>query len=389
MAFTGKATYGAGAGLPELIEDVSDIIGIVSPFETPLLDYLGDPQRAATSTIHEWIEDTLLPNFDHINQTVFDPDPETETDITVENLERFRVGDLVRPDGSSEIMFVAQVLISKIVVVRSYGGTVAATLADNMKLHIVGNAALEGDDAAAARFTDRVRRQNYTQIFASTVTVSGSMQAARAHGVSDELDYQKQERLRELLRDLENTVINGVAPTSTQQGSASVRRTMNGVINSLSTNLLEPGVGGMPPGGGLGSDELTEEVLNAALRLVWEQSAGSIDTIVVNGAQKRKINSFISSSRAYAPDDTSFRDLVSVYESDFGVARVILSRWMPADAVLMLDSSRVQVMPLVGRSFGFKPLAATGDRQSGQVLGEYTLELKNENAHGLVSALAV
>jgi len=184
-------------------------------------------------------------------------------------------------------------------------------------------------------------------------------------------------------------VINGVAPTSTQQGSASVRRTMNGVINSLSTNLLEPGVGGMPPGGGLGSDELTEEVLNAALRLVWEQSAGSIDTIVVNGAQKRKINSFISSSRAYAPDDTSFRDLVSVYESDFGVARVILSRWMPADAVLMLDSSRVQVMPLVGRSFGFKPLAATGDRQSGQVLGEYTLELKNENAHGLVSALAV
>ena len=37
MAFTGKATYGAGSDLPELIEDVSDIIGIVSPFETPLL----------------------------------------------------------------------------------------------------------------------------------------------------------------------------------------------------------------------------------------------------------------------------------------------------------------------------------------------------------------
>jgi hypothetical protein len=30
MAFTGKATYGAGADLPELVEDVSDIIGIVS-----------------------------------------------------------------------------------------------------------------------------------------------------------------------------------------------------------------------------------------------------------------------------------------------------------------------------------------------------------------------
>ena len=46
-------------------------------------------------------------------------------------------------------------------------------------------------------------------------------------------------------------------------------------------------------------------------------------------------------------------------------------------------------MPMQGRSFHFKPLAATGDSFSGQVIGEYTLEFKNENAHGLVSGLAV
>ena len=39
--------------LPELVEDVSDIIGNVSPFETPLLDHLGDPKRSAMSTVHE------------------------------------------------------------------------------------------------------------------------------------------------------------------------------------------------------------------------------------------------------------------------------------------------------------------------------------------------
>ena len=42
MAFTGKATYSAGATLPELAEDISDIVAIVSPFETPLLNLLGD-----------------------------------------------------------------------------------------------------------------------------------------------------------------------------------------------------------------------------------------------------------------------------------------------------------------------------------------------------------
>lgn len=60
MPFTGKATYSAGVDLPELVEDVADIVGIVSPYETPLLDHLGDPRRIATSTIHEWLEDALV-----------------------------------------------------------------------------------------------------------------------------------------------------------------------------------------------------------------------------------------------------------------------------------------------------------------------------------------
>jgi hypothetical protein len=61
MSFSGKATYGAGVDLPEIAEDVSDIIGLVSPFETPLLAHLGDGKRPAFSTVHEWVEDTLLP----------------------------------------------------------------------------------------------------------------------------------------------------------------------------------------------------------------------------------------------------------------------------------------------------------------------------------------
>ena len=60
MPFTGKPTYAAGADLPELVEDVSDVIGLVSPFETPLLDHIGDAKRAAGGTIHEWLEDALV-----------------------------------------------------------------------------------------------------------------------------------------------------------------------------------------------------------------------------------------------------------------------------------------------------------------------------------------
>jgi len=60
MPFTGKATYTAAQDLPELVEDVADLVSIVSPHETPLLDHLGDGDRSATSTIHEWMEDALV-----------------------------------------------------------------------------------------------------------------------------------------------------------------------------------------------------------------------------------------------------------------------------------------------------------------------------------------
>ncbi len=388
MSFTGKSTFDAGSALPELMEDVSDVIGIVSPYETPLLAHLGDAKRPATSTIHEWIEDTLLPNTDALNQTTFVPDALTATALTVFNGARFQVGDQVRPDDGTEIMFVTAVSGNNLTVVRGYGATTKINLANAMKLTIIGNAALEGDAAPAARFTSRARKQNYTQIFAASVAVSGSMQAARAVGVADEADFQRQERLRELLRDLENCVINGVAPAATQQGSATVRRTMNGLLKLISTNIFEPDVNGMPAGGGVGGNELNEAVLNAAMRFIWEQSSGKVDTIVVNGLQKRRINQFISSSRRFDPGDTRFQDLVSVYESDFGVCRVVMSRWVPADPLILLDSSRIEVPPLAGRSFAYKPLGATGDSVSGLVVGEYTLECRNENAHGVIKGLA-
>lgn len=386
MPFTGKATYTAGATLSEIAEDVSDIIGIVSPFETPLLDHLGDPQRSAISTIHEWLEDSLLPNSDAVDDQSLSG-PTTLTTFTVEHGDRFQVGDQIRLVGKTEVMLVTAISGNDLTVTRNYGGSTNSAVADNDVISIIGNAALEGGVAPAARFTNRVRKQNYTQIFTAAVEVSGSQLAAQSIGLADELDFQKQERLRELLRDLENCVINGVAPAATQQGSSTVRRSMKGILASIATNIFQPDGAGIPPGDGGNQDLLNEAVLNAAMKAVWEQSSGSIDTIVCGGFQKRRINSFISTSQRFAENTTTFNSMVDVYESDFGICRVVLCRWMPADKVLLLDSSRLGVLPLGGRSFHFKPLATTGDSEVGQVIGEYTLEFRNENAHAVIKSL--
>jgi hypothetical protein len=383
MAFTGKATYSAGTTLPELAEDVSDLIGIVSPYETPLLDALGDPMREATSTHHEWLEDELLPNKDAVNDSTF-TDPAADTDFVVDNGSRFRVGDQIQVEGSEELMLVTGINGDTLTVVRGYAGTTPEDLADNQVINILGNAALEGDDKPDVRFTNRSRCGNYTQIFTASVEVSGTDIAASQLGLADELDFQKQERLRELIRDLENTVINGGKPSSNPEGSGSVRRSMKGIIQHLASNVFHTGDTGFPSGTGL-----DETKVNYVLREIWKKSNGNVDLIVVGGFQKRQINAFCADSRTYAANDTTFTNMVSVYESDFGICRIVTSRWIPQDSALFLDSSRISVLPLAGRSFHFKPLASSGDYECGELIGEYTLEIKNEGAHGLIRDLSI
>ena len=382
MAFTGKATYSAGTTLPELAEDVSDVIGIISPYETPLLDALGDPLREATSTHHEWLEDELLPNKDAINDDTY-TDPSADTDFVVDHGSRFRIGDQIQVESSEELMLVTNISTNTLTVVRGYAGTTPENLADNQVINILGNAALEGADKPSARFTNRSRCGNYTQIFTATVEVSGTDMAASQLGLSDEMDYQKQERLRELIRDLENTIINGGQPASNPEGSGSVRRSMNGIVQHLATHVFHTGDSGFPTG-----TDLDEAKINYVLRQIWTSSSANVDLIIVGGFQKRKINAFCADSRAYGANDTTFTDMISIYESDFGVCKIITTRWMPQDAALLLDSSRINVLPLAGRSFHFKPLASGGDYECGELIGEYTVELKNEAAHGLIRDLS-
>ncbi|MBE7492728.1 MAG: DUF5309 family protein [Planctomycetes bacterium] len=379
MSFSGKATYDAGATLPELVDDVSDLVGLISPFDTPLLDAIGSPRFAAKSTRHEWFEDALNAAQSRVNNAEgYDDD---DTAIAVDSGAVFRVGDLVRPEGGDEVLQVTAVSGNTLTVVRGYGGSTPGALDDNQPLGVIGRAALEGEDAPGARHRARVRRENFTQIFTETVSISGTMDAVGLHAVEREFDYQVIQRLRELMRSLEQTVIAGFKAGENPQGSASVRRSMGGLLqfirgeNAAITDAQ--------------TEPLDEPLLNDALRAVWEKG-GRPNAIVCGGVQKRRISTFVQASRRYEPETTALRNLVEIYESDFGVQRVILSRWVPADKVLLLDLDKIQVMPLAGRSFFVKPLAESGDFRKAQIIGEYTLEVLNggDGGHGLITGLA-
>ncbi|MCR4318683.1 MAG: DUF5309 domain-containing protein [Planctomycetes bacterium] len=376
MAFTGKATYDGGSTLPELVRDVSDVVGLISAAETPLLDAIGDGELDARSTKHEWMEDALNPTsgaVDHVGGY-----NDSATGLEVADNTRFRVGDMIQPESSSEVMLITAVASTGITVTRGYGGTSADSLSSGATLEIISFAALEGDDAPSSRETTRSGKSNYTQIFTEAVKVSGSMNAADAVAVASEFDYQVMNRMKELLRQLERTALSGVKHASTPIGSSTVRRTMQGIIPSITAGIYDAS-----------SAALTEAILNAAIRAVWELG-GRPNAIVVGGFQKRKISSFISSQRSYTSEESFLKETVGVYESDFGMQRVILSRWVPADTALLLDLTKIKVVPLRGRNFQLRELAATGDFRHSQLVGEYTLEIRNaaDGGHGKITNLA-
>ena len=150
------------------------------------------------------------------------------TDITVGDASRFRVGDQVRNNtatDSTEVLLVTAVDTGsdEITVTRGYGGSTVGSLDAGDVLSIIGNAALEGADADAARFASRSRMTNYTQIFAATVEVSGSELAVRQVGVRDELDYQKNQRTRESA-----VMISSVTPSAKESSAASPPKLLNG-----------------------------------------------------------------------------------------------------------------------------------------------------------------
>jgi hypothetical protein len=321
------------------------------------------------------MEDDALPNTDSVVTL-------SGATLTPSHPSRFRVGDQIRFRGGDELALVTAVGASTVTLERGYGGTSTAAATNGTVIDILGNAALEGGDADNARFTTRRRVVNYTQIFSSTVEVSGSELAVRQIAVRDELEYLRAQRLRELLRDLENSVINGAAAAVTPAGGAAARRTMRGVRSFITTNRFAPGEDGFPE-----ATTLTEPQLNLALRSIWQSGAGNVDLVVVGGPEKRAINAFVASGRRFAAESERFKDYVGVYESDFGVCRVVMSRHVRPGEVLLLDSSRIDVLPLAGRSFQYVPLARTGDREAGQLVGEYTVEFRNEACHGLISGL--
>lgn len=368
--FTGRATYDTGV-FAEGAEDVSYIIGMISPYETPALNLLGNPGYAATNVIHQWMEDALSPNTFVSSSTIPASTTATTIQVAASLAEYVQVGAILLNEAAAERIQVTAVSGNWLTVNRGLGGTTVASVGAGATFRILDGAAKEGESVNGDYSRARVLKSNLAQIIKKDIIVSGTQRSISKLGsVADEYLYQLEKKSREALRDLEKFALMGIGSQANTLGSSTVPRLMDGVINRISTNVTTV-------------TTFTESSIKTALRSCFD-AGGNIDTIICDNTFKETIDDLNSSRVRVDNRDTVYANQVTDYLGTYGMQGVVMSRWMPTNSAVFLDSSRVKVLPLTGRSFFQKPEEGAVDATKGSVIGEYTVELMNEDGMAYV-----
>ena len=125
----------------------------------------------------------------------------------------------------------------------------------------------------------------------------------------------------------------------------------------------------------------------------WNQGGtdNAFDLVLVPFGLKRKIDGFTAGATKYVDQsDKKLTQPVAIYETSAGVARILQHRYVPQSgaSVSVAISSDVSFLGIKEDKFRVaflrKPfremLAKDGDRENGQIVGEFTLEYLGERS---------
>lgn len=309
-----------------LREDVSELIHNISPTETPFLSAIGTTD--ATNINHQW-----------------------QTDI------------LEAPDGD--------------------------------------NAAVDGEDAALVEPSPTTLVGNYTQIGTKVFGVSGTLEVAAKYGRDSELAYQAAKKARVLKTDVDMGMM-GVNEGSAVGDSSTPRR--SGSLESwLETNV---DLGATGAAGGFSGGTTTartdgtprpfsQSQLDGVTQSCWDNGARP-DLIFVGSTQKKHFAGFdgVGARRTDAQERTVYAT-ADLYASLFGDMRIVPTRHIRkviTDVATAKDYNVFVIDPEYAKIAYYRPwqqfdLAKSGDSIKREMLVEWTLEVCNEAAHGLIGDL--
>jgi hypothetical protein len=260
---------------------------------------------------------------------------------------------------------------------------------DSLAANTTNNALVEGATASDITVSPTTRLGNYTQIVGKTVMVSGTLEAVDKAGRKSEKAYQLAKVSSEIKRDMETII---TANQGQSAGNASTARTLGALLSYIKTNTnkgsgttagADPTTIGVSTRTDGTTRAFTETFLKDVVAKVFT-SGGTPSALFVSPAQKQVVSGFtgLAAQRYQVPTSGQATILAGadLYQSDFGVLSIVPDRFMRTRDALVLDPEYAALAYL--RPFQTNELARVGDAEKTQILAEFTLEVRNEAAHG-------
>lgn len=396
--FPGKAMFDTVQPGGEHAEDVSPIVKILSPQITPLLSALGIDPSPITNIRHEWLEDELIPDSTVLQNAL----AANAADITlnVPDADIFQVGELIAigqlPD--LEVMEVTTVngVTNQVGVTRGYGENPVVAHASGSYILLAGEHSIEGDDAPDSQKTSMGRPFNIAHIFNYKIEMTGTRESTipfTLGDIGDEWAYTKQKRIKEFLRDLEAALLfsdwNFVGGVPSL-GSATVRRSMRGIINFMRFGVrYNTGGAATPPANcyrNVAAVNFTFDNFRTLQQsVVYNNGAqeGQANLLLISPSLKESMGKWKRGAQGLmvtntTPESNSITEIVGMIDTDYGTVYVIMVprlRFIANNASILLCPSMVKPKSYVGRSIFAIPLGKTGDRREEELVGEYGLEM--------------
>jgi len=259
------------------------------------------------------------------------------------------------------------------------------------------NAKPEGQVTSRSAAINTVRLSNICQIAEKNATVSGTIESVNKAGRDKEMARQLALKTIELRKDQEYALVGNQAYATGASVDGETVRTLRGFEAWIRTNTSRGGGAGADPAdptvtpGTTATDgdqrPFTETLLLDTLQQVFD-AGGNVKIAFMGSYNKRVASTFAGRSASQIMvGKSTVHQAANRYESDFGTIEFVPHRYSRARSCLLIDPSKVKVAYLPNRRFHRFPLGKVGDGDTNVILSEFTLEMCNEKAHGIVADL--
>jgi hypothetical protein len=379
---SGQRTMG-NISASRVVVDMAKDIALLQPDKAPFLTFLKlakKDTRVAIGPKIEWLEDDLLAIRTLVNGAHNDVD---DTTIDVDDGSIFRAYDIIKVPSTGECMLVTIVTNNALTVVRGYGSTAAAAIANDAEVLIIGNAQEEGSDGRTVKSTQEAGKFNYTQIFRTPVQLSRTELNSTLYGGKD-LNYQRKKAGIEHARDIANALYFGQKKLSTDNTNT-VRRTMGGVEEFLVAGSSTQAFGAAATH--LSYDNFDSLVAQKAF------SYGSGEKLLIAGPNlASQINSWARKDLVTDVQGETYGMRIKNLKTSYGDIMVIYDPLLGQSAIyagygFLLDMEYIRYAHLEGSDT--KLYTNIHDRDYDGVMDEYltecSLEVKSPSCHMLLT----